>query len=60
VANEIRVRLTEETFGKLVAGEVVEIPDTEKSRGTPAVKIILADIGWDRMYAAIEKAMRSR
>jgi hypothetical protein len=42
------VVLTEAHFRQLVSGQIVE---------TPGVRIVLSDIGWSRMAAAIRDAM---
>ncbi len=44
-----RILLGEEDFKELVRGQPIRIGDVE---------IALADIGWDRMYFQIERAMR--
>lgn len=49
----IKVRLEEKDFAQLVRGKVVIL---NGPAGT--VELILADIGWDRMYFHIERAMR--
>jgi hypothetical protein len=53
---ELRVRIDEETFRALVRGEVVTVPSSNMSPGAPVVKVALADIGWDRMYKAVDEA----
>jgi hypothetical protein len=45
------VRLDETAFRQLVAGNTVKIP------GNPPLEIILADIGWERMFMAITDVM---
>lgn len=50
-AAPLHVRLDEADFRALVAGGVVEIPT-----GDRAVRIILADIGWGAMAAALYDA----
>jgi len=47
---EIRIKLDELEFETLVAGGEVEVITGD----SPAVKIILADIGWDNMIDIIE------
>jgi hypothetical protein len=65
---EVRISLSEKDFRDLVAGKVV-IPERtaigHDSRvpmfsESVVVKIALQDIGWDRMYAAIDTAMSNR
>ena len=53
--NPIRVALNEDDFRKLVAGNVV-YTQTE-GEGHP-VWIILSDIGFDRIYAAVDTAVQ--
>lgn len=47
--NDLRVILSEEDFKELVSGHAVQ---------KPGVGIILSDIGFDRMFFHIERAMR--
>jgi hypothetical protein len=47
----IHVVLSEADFRRLVSGQIVE---------TPGVRIILSDIGWGRMTAAIRDAMSAK
>lgn len=54
MSEAIRVALNEEDFRNLVAGKVVTISSGRVVRGI-SVEIILSDIGWGRMYAAIEE-----
>jgi hypothetical protein len=56
----IRIALTEEDFRALVAGQAVQPQQASAIRPTRVVEIILSDIGWDRMKAAIEDAMPPR
>jgi hypothetical protein len=51
----VRVALDEEAFRDLVAGKIVHAP-TDKG----AVEFILSDIGWSRMFVAIDDAMRAQ
>lgn len=53
----IRIRLDEEDFRRLVKGEVVEQKLADGHAG--AVRVILADIGFDVMAEAINDAMRA-
>lgn len=46
---DFRIVLDENDFAELVRGRAVSKRD---------VVIVLADIGWDRMYFQIERAMR--
>lgn len=55
--SEIRLRLEEEHFRQLVAGKTVKIPWDEGNGREYPIKIILEDIGWDRMAQAIYDAM---
>lgn len=48
------VRLEEADFKKLVAGEHVSLLTADGR----AVEILLADIGWGRIQAAVEQAYR--
>jgi len=50
---EIRVKLFESDFQDLVKGEEVEVQSLDGVK----VKMILADIGFDRMSYAIDRAM---
>ncbi len=50
---EIRITLSEKDFGLLVRGQAVRQP------GSP-IAIALDDIGWDRIYFQIERAMRDQ
>ena len=58
---EVRVSLSEVDFLALVAGELVHpqqvgvISDSSENPHV-VVKIALQDIGWDRMYRAIDTA----
>jgi hypothetical protein len=58
----IRILLDEKLFTALVAGKVVEIngPDRDHMQAPAQVRIILSDIGYDRMSAAITRAMSGR
>ncbi len=48
---EVKIMLSEEDFAALVRGKVVQKPGS-------LITIALSDIGWDRMYFQIERAMR--
>lgn len=50
----MRARLEEENFAQLVRGKVV----TLVTAGGNKIEVCLADIGWDRMYFQLERAMR--
>ena len=65
---EVRISLSEKDFADLVAGKIVtpermavghddRVPMFAQS---VVVKIALQDIGWDRMYAAIDTAMGNK
>jgi len=49
---EKRIVINEETFKKLIRGDVAELSDGHGDK----VKIILSDIGWHRMTALIIEA----
>lgn len=70
---KVRISLSEQDFRDLVAGKVVKPegfrmirekpvlgPIVEHEAETGTVEIALQDIGWDRMYAAIDTAMGNR
>ncbi len=48
---EIKILLDEQDFAQLVRGGVVQKPGS-------LITIALTDIGWERMYFQIERAMR--
>ena len=50
-----RVMLTDSAFGKLVRGEVVSLT----SGNGDEIEVALQDIGWHRMEALIEDAVRA-
>lgn len=52
---EIRISFDEDDFRKLIAGEIVESRDA-----TTKVKILLKDIGYDRMIALLEEEMEGK
>jgi hypothetical protein len=57
----VRVALDEAAFRELVAGRIARLPLRPWPHGEDppvAVEIILSDIGWDRMQAAIDAAQR--
>jgi hypothetical protein len=57
----IRLALDEAAFRELVAGRVARVPLRPWRHGEDppvAAEIILSDIGWDRMRAAIDAAQR--
>jgi hypothetical protein len=51
---KLRVVLDEPTFRELVAGREVQV----RTLGAETVALILADIGWAHMLAAIDDAIR--
>ena len=50
----IRIALNEDDFRQLVAGNIVT---TLTERDGDLVEIILSDIGFDRIYAAVDTAV---
>lgn len=54
--SEIRVVLDEESFGCLVRGGELTI----ETPGKPTVKMILSDIGWERMDLKIAEAQTNK
>jgi hypothetical protein len=54
----IRIALNEQDFRGLVAGKTVYAVNHVSGGGIP-VEIILSDIGWSRMHAAIIDAINS-
>ena len=62
---EIRISLTEEQFKTLVAGgevlhEYEEPTDNDTVMRKLPVRIILKDVGFDRMHDAVNKAQEAR
>jgi hypothetical protein len=53
--SEIRAVLTEQHFQRLVAGKSIEVTDLGSGH---TLKLILEDLGFDRMEAAIADAKR--
>jgi hypothetical protein len=53
MAKDIRVKLFESDFQSLVKGEEVEVESLDGVK----VKMILADIGFDRISYAVERAI---
>ncbi len=54
---EIRVALDEKDFRALVNGEIVAVEGFDFRGITLDIKMILKDIGWDRMAMAIRDAI---
>jgi hypothetical protein len=54
--SEIRIALDEQQFRQLVAGKEIVVPALLTSPGRATVRIILSDIGFDRMAKAIADA----
>lgn len=55
--NVFRFSLGEKEFADLVAGRVVTFHPSE---GGKTIEVALSDIGWDRMFYSIERAVREK
>lgn len=53
---EIRHSMDEAEFRDLVAGRTVTLKIDPIFKDAPAIKVVLQDVGWDRVYAAIDAA----